>query len=54
VCEEKRRDGKILYLMLCNGKWLKVYHIVLFYLEDVRQWGKEYTLRLHNVLLRFM
>jgi len=35
------RDGKygnILYFDFCNGKWLKVYHIVfiLFYLEDVK------------------
>jgi hypothetical protein len=28
----------ILYFNSCNGKWLKVYHVVfiLFYLEDVR------------------
>ncbi len=24
MCEGKRRDGRILYLVLCNGKWLKV------------------------------
>jgi hypothetical protein len=45
VCDIKDRNGKYgstLYFDSCNGKWLKIYHIVfiLFYLEDVRQWGK--------------
>ncbi len=39
VCDIKDRGGKyrsILYFDSCNGIWLKIYHIVLFYLEDVR------------------
>ncbi len=39
VCDIEDRGGKyenILYFDSCNGKWLKIYHILLFYLEDVR------------------
>jgi hypothetical protein len=39
VCDIKNRGGKcgsILYFDSCNGKLLKMYHIVLFYLEDVK------------------
>jgi hypothetical protein len=39
VCDIEDRGGmyeSILYFDSCNGKWLKVCHIVLFYLEDVR------------------
>jgi len=35
VCEEKRKYGIILYLMLCNGEWLKVVwnqHVHYFFL----------------------
>jgi hypothetical protein len=45
MCEEKIRDGGILYLMLCNGKWLKVvqnqhvHHFFLFVLT-FRKVGK--------------
>jgi hypothetical protein len=39
VCDMKNKGGKcgsILYFDFCNGKLLKIYHIVLFYLEDVK------------------
>ncbi len=35
MCEEKRRNGGIFYLVLCNGKWLKVVwnqHVHCFFL----------------------
>jgi hypothetical protein len=35
VCEDKRRNGRILYLVLCNREWLKVVwnqHVHCFFL----------------------
>jgi hypothetical protein len=35
MCEEKKKDGKILYLVLCNGEWLKFVwnqHVHYFFL----------------------
>jgi hypothetical protein len=34
VCVEKKKDGRILYLVFCNGKWLKVWnqHVHYFFL----------------------
>jgi hypothetical protein len=40
VCENKKRDGRILYLVLCNGEWLKVvwnqnvHYFILFVLTS--------------------
>jgi hypothetical protein len=39
VCDIRNIGGKygsILYFDSCNGSLLKIYHIVLFYLDDVK------------------